>query len=37
MPSLSMAAVVYDDEQRMLRSDCTEALADLDIRCSHMT
>ena len=28
--------VVYVDEQRMSRSDCTDAHAHLDRRCSHM-
>ena len=32
----SMAIVVYVDEQKMTRSDCMDALADLDLRHSHM-
>ena len=32
-----MDAVVYFDEQRMFRSDCTDAHAHLDLRCSHIT
>ena len=31
----SMNAVVYVDEQRILRSDCTDAYADLDLCCLH--
>ena len=33
----SMDSVVYVDEQRMIRSDCTDTHADLDYRCLHMT
>ena len=32
----SMGTVVYVDEKRMSRSDCTDAHADLDLRCLHM-
>ena len=31
-----MDSVVYVDEQRTLRSDCTDAHADLDLRCPQM-
>ena len=31
-----MNIVVYVDEQRMSRSDCTDGHDHLDIRCSHM-
>ena len=31
-----MNTVVYVDEQRMLRSDCTDAHVDLDLRCSQI-
>ena len=32
----SMDTVVYVDEQRMIRSDCTDAHADLDLRCPQI-
>ena len=32
----SMDTASYVDEQRMLRSDCTDVHADLDLRCSHI-
>ena len=32
----SMDTVLYIDEQRRLRHDCTDAHADLGFRCSHM-
>ena len=32
----SMDTVVYVDEHRMLRSDCTDAHADLDLRCPQI-
>ena len=32
----SMDIVVYVNKQRMPRSDCTDAQAHLDLRCSHM-
>ena len=31
----SMDTVVYDDEQRMPRSDCMDAHVDLDLPCLH--
>ena len=33
----SMDTVVYVDEQRMSRSDCMDAHAELDLRYSHVT
>ena len=33
----SLDTVVNIDEHRILRLDCTDARANLDFRCSHMT
>ena len=33
----SFDIVVYVDDQRMLRSDCTDVHTDLSLRCSQMT
>ena len=33
----SMNTVVYVDKQRKARSDCTDAHADVNLCCSHMT
>ena len=35
--SIATATVVDVDEQRMSRSDCTNAHADVDFRVSHIT